>query len=61
MKPQIITLCPACEKLFQDSFVLRKLKLNEVKDPKVTCEHCGHRVALMDTFEVMRPNKGRHG
>lgn len=59
MKPKIITLCPACEKLFQDAFVLRKLKLNEIKEPKASCEHCRQRVVLMDTFEVMKPQ--RHG
>lgn len=59
MKPKIITLCPACEKLFRDAFILRKLPFNEAKEPKASCEHCGQRVVLMDTFEVMRPQKGR--
>ena len=58
---KFITLCPACEKLFKDAYVLRKCKLNEVKDPKAKCEYCGQRVVLMDTFEVIRPNKERHG
>lgn len=51
-----ITLCPACEKLFKDAYILRKLPLNE-RELKATCDYCGNRVVLMDTFEVMGPKR----
>lgn len=51
---QFLKLCPACEALFKEAYELRPIHEKYVpgKSSVASCENCGKRMVLLDTYEV---------
>ena len=52
--PAHVKLCDACAKLFEDAYDVKRLptKYSSMSGGKVSCEYCGKRVVLLDTYEL---------
>lgn len=47
-----IRLCDACANLFKVAYTVKKLPATYSKGGAASCENCGKRVVLLDTYEL---------